>query len=80
MRITIAEYAKWARVSIQAVTWRLRKNAQDNEPLNNKLPEVKAVRKLGRSYELDFDGIYVPHTIGKKVTKSLKSKSELTLL
>ena len=80
MRISISEYAKWKRVSVQAVTWRLRKNAQDKEPLNEGLPDVKEVHRLGRSYELDFNGIWVPHIVGKKTTKILKSKSELSFL
>lgn len=75
MRITIADYAKWKKVSVQAVTWRIRKNAQINEPLHTDLPDVTAVYKLGRSYELEFNGVWIE--VSNKKLKVLKTKAEL---
>lgn len=72
MRITIKQYAVFKWVTSQAITHRLRKNSDNGLALNNGLPEITRVTKLGRSYELEFNGYW--DTSSKKSPK-LKSYS-----
>lgn len=77
MRITIAEYAKWKKVSVQAVTWHLRKNKKLGNPLHTNLPDISAVHKMGRSYELEFNGCKIVYASTKRPHNVLKSKSKI---
>jgi ferritin-like protein len=72
MRITIKQYAELRGVSAQAITHILRKNRERQEPLHTGLSGVNKVYKLGRSYELDFNGFWDYTNIKKPKLKPNK--------